>query len=412
MSDPWIPDRADDNAAKGPAAGEVLYQDHGFDEVLPADWSPDGAEWPPPVFATRDRIFARLKALRGGNLGLKRTALGASLVSVNEFARYSRRTAAWLALGRPTAGGELIGSPLCIDWVDDQTVYGGAVVTHIDGALGSIEPGDWYPRADGGHVTGCPYYSGAEDHADRIEIAEWHPDGQVLITQLGYDGRTKILAADSEDQTAGRLEVAPAPPQRGHTRQWGSTVYFEMFPLVLEIARRLSRNSVTFDLYARPIPVFDQSMKDARARFDIDDDTSDDDAREEILAGYQAMLAELSIHLPGDILKVAFLQPHVQGADYALNTVKELRDMLREIAGVPDLTGRTLSGEALKRLYGNFYAESDGLLESLAPAVEDASGLEVEWPHPFDSGAFSASPTGPPPASEETVPQGAADGAA
>lgn len=405
MTDPWIPD-APAAGQTAPPAAEVLYQDHDFDEVLPADWAPESSRWPPPSFHVRNRVFARLRRLRGGDLGLRRGAFGARLVYCNDFARYSSRAANLLAMGRPTVGGSPIPIHLAVEWIDDQTVYGGCIVAYADGELMSVDPSDWYPLEGGGSITAVPWHTGAEEHADRIEITEWAPDGRVHIAQYAYDGHGQIGSWIDGAETAGMLVPAPAPPGRGHTRQWGTSKYYELFPIVAEIARRLSRNSNIFDLYSGPIPVFDQSLKDARARFGVPADDTDDEAREKILDGYRQMLAELSIHLPGDIIGVSFLQPHVQGADYALNAVKELRDMAREVIGMPDLTGRTLSGEALKRLYLPWYAESSVALESTSEAISAATGMEADWPHPFDTGMFDAAAFGPAPAAGETVPAG------
>lgn len=407
MNDPWIPDAHTATNQAVPSAAEVLYQDHDFDEVLPAGWSPENSQWPPTQFQARNRIFTRLRRLRGGDLGLKRGAFGPRLVYCNDFARYSSRAAFMLAMGRPTVGGAAIPIHLAVEWIDDQTVYGGCIVAQVDGELMSIDPEDWYPLEGGGSVTAVPWFTGDQNYADRIEFTEWSPDGNVWIDQYAYNGAGSVGRWMEGDEAEGMLAPAIAPPGRGHTRQWGSTKYYELFPIVAEIARRLSRNSNIFDLYSGPIPVFDQAMKDARSRFDIPDADTDDEAREKILEGYREMLAELSIHLPGDILKVSFLQPHVQGADYALNSIKELRDMGREIIGMPDLTGRTLSGEALKRLYLPWYAESDVMLESASEAITEATGLPASWPHPFDTGMFDAAVTGPPPADEEGIPTGA-----
>ncbi|MXZ01362.1 hypothetical protein F4Y93_12230 [Candidatus Poribacteria bacterium] len=409
MTDPWIPD-AKTPAGDKPPPNQVFYQHHGFDEVLPADWEPEGSQWPHPNFDVRNAIFARLKKLRGGDLGFKDGALGTNLVYVNGFAQYSRRLSYLLAMGRPTLGGERIPIAICVDWIDDLSVFGGAIVAWTDGGFQPVEPADWYPREGGGAVTAIPWHSGEENHADRIEVAEWWPEGQVVIAQHAYDGTSSIGGRLEEEAVAGMIAAAPAPPRRGHTRQWGTTKYPELFPILLEIARRFSRGSKLFDLFSGPIPVFDESETDARRRFNVPADATDDQAKEEILAGQLGVFSEYTIHKDDTTLNVSLLQPHMQGADYALRTTQELIAQAREIANIPDLTGRTLSGEALKRLFVHFYAESDVYLEVLTDTIEDTTGERAEWTHPFDSGMFAAAVTGPPSPDDDTPPPKGGDG--
>ena len=100
------------------------------------------------------------------------------------------------------------------------------------------------------------------------------------------------------------------------------------------------------------------------------------------------MIQEDTIHLPDNLLDISFLQPNVQGATYALTQVTDLREQLREMTGLPDLTGSTLSGEALKRINLHFFVESRTMLNAIRETLEQLLGEPIRWLHPFDTDLF------------------------
>ena len=55
------------------------------------------------------------------------------------------------------------------------------------------------------------------------------------------------------------------------------------------------------------------------------------------------------------------------------------------LTGLPSLTGASMpSGEALKRVFLHFYAESAAMQLDLQAAISLLLGVDVEWEHIFD----------------------------
>ena len=375
--------------------------------VLPRDLE-GRAQWPPEQFRVRDTRIDLLTDLWRGGLG-PATDLGPSPVRLNPFKAYSTRLANFLLLSEPMAMGEIpeeavvesIPTPgevndlvdVAHDCLIDLSRFGGCVLLRVDGALAVPSPATWYPHMDGSTILSRPWATGesGDGEIDRLDLTVI-ADGMGRVETRWYsDQGTLGDVLEVMDLGPCEIEVVARDPREGI---WGSAKYLEMWSIAYEVNRRLSRNSRLFDLFSGPIPVFQQSDVDTDVRFGVD---ADDDAAErqrKVLEGQLGILSEDSLHLPDSVLSVSYLQPNVQGTSYALTQVTDLREMLREMTGLPDLTGQTLSGEALKRLHIHFYAETRALQNSLRLAMERLLGEQIDWPHVFDGGLFA----GPDPA--------------
>ena len=151
-------------------------------------------------------------------------------------------------------------------------------------------------------------------------------------------------------------------------------------------------NSRTLDLYGKPLAVFQDSERDAEARFDIAEDDTQDEAQRKILTGQVGYFENATIHLPDDLTGVDFLQPDTKGVLHSLESIESLTEILRDVSGLPNLQGQTLSGEALKRLFVFFYAETKAIQNSLRLALERILNERVSWEHIFDTDLFSPKP--------------------
>ena len=379
----------------------------------------EGAVWPPRQFRARDGRLALLRSLWEGGFGPDES-LGPNRVGPNPFSQYSTRLANFLLLSEPTVAGEvpdeadvpMLPTPgetndlvdVAHDALINLTRDGGCVLLLIDGALAVPDSATWYPLAGGGDVLARlwsdPAGRDGEDGAlNRLDLTVIR-DGMAERTTHEYDGERIGSPVGAPEMWAAEIEIVARDPRRGI---WGTTAYIAMFSAAYEIARRLSRNSRVLDLYSGPMPVITESLRDAERRFDIPPDTTAAQRDRMILEGQLGMLAEDSIHLPDATMGVTFLQPHVQGASYALQQVTDLRAMLREITGLPDLTGTPLSGRALIQIHLHFYAESSPLQAQLRRAMERLLGVMIDWPHPFDTDMFDA-PTGASPGSPTGTP--------
>ena len=377
--------------------------------------SPWARSGPPAQFAERDNRLALITDLWNGGYGPDED-LGPSPVRWNAFKQYASRLANFLLLSEPMVAGEVpdaadlevVPTPgevntladVCHDALIDLAGYGGTVLMRFGDEAVAVGPATWYPHVDGTDILARTWTDGEDGEENRLDITvidSVMTTGETVTYE--YDGHTIGKVLVSEDLDDVEIEVVARNPRRGI---WGTSKFIEMYPLVYEVARRLSRNSRIFDLYSGPIPVFTESELDAETRFGVPSTDTDAERERAILEGQVGILAEDSIHLPDNIQKISYLQPNVQGTSYALVQVHDLREMLRDITGLPDLSGQTLSGEALKRLYVHFYAETAPMQDSLRLALERLLGVLIDWLHAFDSGLFvdaaAAAPADPEPA--------------
>ena len=388
----------------------MLLDDVSFDVyAIPNDLQP-GRTWPPNRFQTRNDRLADLRGLWAGQLP-RGVDLGPNPVVWNGWRSYSLRLANMLIasppevpqqLEDPAEGVEPVDAPLgqlnpledlAFDAIIDMTRFGGVVLVGYDDGIAVIDPASWYPGEEGEHYIVRTYLEVDPQNPEAVE------DNRIEITMIAdtsittythaFQGHTirEVLGAPMVGM--GALEVVPRDPRMGI---WGASKYLELYSPIVEICRRYSRNSRILDLYSGPVPVFRQGDVDARARFGVQPDEDDDVAQRKILEGQIGMLEADSISLPEDILDVSFLQPNVQGTTYALTQVHDLREQVRAMTGLPDLSGQTVSGEALKRIFVDFYAESRALQNALRAALERLLGEPVVWDHLFDSGLMQSSP--------------------
>ena len=403
----------------------VLLDDIDFDRYIVAGDLSIGANWPPHRFDSRDARLNRLWLLWQGGYP-SRIKLGPNPVLVNLFAGYATRLANLLLMSEPMTtamvtpqddSDALVGqrnplTDICHDSLIDMVRFGGCCLIRLGDQLINASPMSWYPSEQPGvhHFARTLLdgsLPGARDYVlnNVLEITTIsNTERAGFVRRYRWDQgarygtiREELSLVDLPDAS---VEIVPRDPRRGI---WGTSKFIMMFSAVLEIARRYSNNSEILDLYSGPVPVFTESDLDARSRFGVTADDTEAEARAKILAGQLEVVSERTIHLEDNLQGVSYLQPNVQGVTYALTQVTDLREHIRDITGLPDLTGQTVSGDALKRLYVHFYAETAALQLNLRQALERLLGSPLEWPHVFDSDVFAAPVMSPPeqPAEEE-----------
>ncbi|WP_419923565.1 hypothetical protein [Candidatus Poriferisocius sp.] len=381
-----------------------------FDVYIRPDQIGPRKEWPPARFRARNKRLDYLAGLWRGSLGAA-IDLGANPVVVNEFKAYSVKLANLLLMSEPTAPGVSVTAEtieelepntrvmgdengliqVCFDALIDLTRYGGCLLLRLGGGLSVVEPRNWYPTREMGHLFVSPWLSdeAPDIRPDRLDVV-WVAESGVTRDTYAFDGETQIGEhLDGELLGDGRVEVVARDPRQGI---WGSAKYLEIWAPVAEIARRYSTNSRVLDLFTAPSPVFRQGDLDARARFNVTADDTQIQANQKILEGQLGIITGDTIHLPDDLLDIEYLQPQTEGVAHALAQVEAMNMALRDIAGLPNLQGQTLSGEALKRLYIHFYAETSQIQTTLRLALETLLEAAIDWPHIFDSGLFDAEP--------------------
>ena len=80
----------------------------------------------------------------------------------------------------------------------------------------------------------------------------------------------------------------------------------------------------------------------------------------------------------------------MSGIGASLSQVAEMKEAIQTLTGLPSLTGTSVpSGEALKRVFLHFYAESAAMQTDVTDAFSQLLGVDVIWEHVFDQMEFS-----------------------
>ena len=382
-----------------------------FDVYARLDEIGPNKEWPPRRFLERDQRLDYLAGLYRGTLG-PHVKLGTNAVSPNLFKSYSTKLANILLMSEPTAEGvrviadtieeiedhdqpRTVGDvnglvSVCMDSLIDMTRFGGSLLLRLDESLLVPSPRNWYPTRADGDLLVRPYVSdfAPDSNADRVDVLHVVEGASERTTYAWGDGQIGDLV-EAQPLEDAQLEAVARDPRDGI---WGTAKYLDMWPMIAEIARRYSTNSRVLDLFTSPAPIFRQADMDARARFGVGTTDTEAQAQQKIVDGQLGILEAATIHLPDDLLDIDFLQPQTEGVAHALSQVEACMEVLRDVAGFPNLQGQTVSGEALKRVFIHFYAESSQIQTTLRLALERILNTEVEWPHIFDSGMFNQQP--------------------
>ncbi len=362
--------------------------------------------FPPTRFRDRDRRLHLLNALWRGDLGAWGIPPTAGL---NYFHAYSTKLANLLLMspplvGTPDAGSaeeptEMIDeqvsderlnlSDVAYDGLIDMTRYGLAALAVVDNQVEVIDPLTIYPDASGGWWSVHPYISSSAQspEPDRARV-KYYGAGSGIEQDREYSrGQVGTVLAERVFLTTGIVTVQRTP----RIGIWGTATYTEIAAPIIEINRRAAKNSDLLDQYSGPIAVQEMSDVDAEARWPAEqprdpDAPTDAERRAAIVRGVREDFAAGYIQQRDEVVGLSFLQPDVSGVMTSLAQVDEMRTAIQSLTGLPSLAGeyQPPSGEALKRMFLPFYAESSALQESMRLALEELFGEPVEWEHVFD----------------------------
>ena len=392
-----------DGQVTGIRTKPVLVDNVDFNVYVEEGDIAEGKSVPPSRFGTRDKRFELLDNLWQGDFG--KVGLGVNPVIINFFRSYSTKLANLLLMSEPLPGDQQVNddgtttqqaqpgernvlADTAYDSLTDMTKYGGSVLLKLDGDVTTMNPKYWYPTEDGAHFFIRPFTVGDEAFHNRIELT--YVDEAVATRAVHeYSGDRLGPPLNIKRYSDHGVEIVQLDPRNGI---WGTSKYIDLYGAVIEICRRYSVNSRVLDLYGKPLAVFEDSERDAEDRFDVDSDDTADQAQRKILEGQVGTFENATIHLPDNLTGISFLQPDTSGTVNSIEQVESLTEVLREVSGLPNLQGQTLSGEALKRLFVFFYAETKAAQNSLRLALERIYGQRITWEHIFDTDLFSPKP--------------------
>ena len=381
------------------AATDTLTLPVDFDIYITDQDFESGRPWPPDRYATRNQRLDILDRLGRGDLtcleGYKRSD---TPVEPNLFAYYSDRLCDLLLMNPPVAAGfddafqeTLV--KVAYDGLRDMGQYGGTILAVVGDGLAAYHPSRWYPARDGDYIIQVIQPDGpdegSDEGSDKRTLRVWFFSDEDTVTETVYavDGNAVGAQRSSSSLGAGALTVVPKRPCVGI---WGTSKYLGMATLVREIARQESSSARTLALSGRPIPVIEESDMDARDRFDVP--TTDTDARAEakIIEGYTDMLLQDFVRLVDCGLKLSYAQPDVSGVTVGQAQVGQILDLWRDFASLPDMAATAdMTATEARLQFLSFWAETQADLNMLRSALSGLVGVEIVWPHLFESDLFT-----------------------
>ena len=389
---------------------KILLNNIDFDLVVEDSEIVVGAEWPPSRFNDRNAFFELLELLYEGGWP-KTLDFGPNPVLVNLFEAYITRLANLLTMSEPTMDTSIVPVDDSLNPIGQrntllETVYdclvsmvkfGGMVAVWYKDGIVIENPVGWYPSVEPGkHHLFSTYH-------DPARKKDSDSDNVLSVTTIGTNGGQvrffNWLDGKIGDQFGYEeypdlsIVVVPRAPRRGI---FGTSKFVAMYSPALEISRRYSRNSDILDASTGPKGVVQASQTDIDHLAMISADDSNTEKKQKRKSWLKSLFFSDVIAVPETVLGVQYLQPSVQGVPYALTQSTDIREQLRDITGLPDLSGQTVSGDALKRIFVHFYAETAALQLALTQGLERLTGAPIDWPHVFDTQLFAAEIMSPP----------------
>ena len=370
--------------------------------LKPIDWTSEAldlpedhtsVDWPPRVVQPRlDRLMLYWELFEGD---FDRVTADQLRVQQNLFYRIPVGVADRLTDEPPDSGDETLNETLlgvAYNGVIDMCRYGAALVwTSPDNEIEVLDPRYWVPTING-WVYGVPKTNPADGIEDRIEIMGQAGDiyyEEVRVYTSGMIGG--LLDGSDGFQTTfdDTLQIVPLNPTRG---EWGTSMFDAIGPAVIEIGVRLTDSSEALAQFKAPMMTARGAKKDINdISVAAEDPTLSYAERQEIV---NTDLSETGfgehnlVYIPSTLqdINAVTWDPHV---DEQLMMVEEMKALIEYISRVPGLTGANpeqgMSGVALKIVHAPFYVMSKSIQNMLVKAIRDSSGIQVTWPHPFDS---------------------------
>ena len=384
-----------------------------YDVLTPLSYWTGRPTFPPePAKGRVERINLHRRLFRGDLAPILTT--GSQRVEINYF----ERTSLFLAdLMASPASLEVRGGPDDLDLVPlvlrtvhrmalDQSRYGTGIL--LAGASGETPelhyryPGALFPATqpgpDGRWASWALAYeqpspNGAE--AGPLEVITYG-GGTYRRRTIGAQPVEGVAAPGEESVVMDNpLYVVQRWPDAGG---WGLPIYQSMIPLVAELCRRASSNSISLDRHERPIVVEetdDRALAFAPEQSDLGAQLRQETAQ----AAREDWRAQDVAQLPQGVKGVSYLQwdaqmqgagAHIQRVMDALYTTTSIPAALYSASG-----SGTVSGVALRRLYAPTYVYIDLVIASLRPTLEAALGAAmqsagrderptIEWANPLD----------------------------
>ena len=379
--------------------------------------------WPPERFSARNERLQLLNDFWYGKLNRLLPEADPTIfrVTANRFRVDTSDVVNLLMLAPIETNWDQIGEDALRDTTSalltDQVRYGGAILVARGKPLAGgggvellvIDPRCYYPCVGGGWVVVRPYVSDVaqSDLADRAHIIVAQPDGtaESSVWDWAYTdpiegkGTRTGLGKRLEEPTDWGLAFSSIIPKSPVVEAWGTPVFEDLAPLMLDAALiRGIRSSALID-NLRPCVVASVNLKDAQ-RLTLAEGTIDENDRRALIrvwarAVKEMLRSDVPIIVP-EILGLDYLQAGTGPMDVATEHLAELGEEMSRISGLPALFyeggGQSWSGVAMKEAATPFYGRTVSMVRRTSRAYEavlnplraNGETVTVGWEHYFD----------------------------
>ena len=290
----------------------------------------------------------------------------------------------------------------------DMVRYGGSILETgrvsegEDGSfrLNTVDPRYWYPVDGGGHVFFRTFVSPASETSqpDRARLTAVRPDGSTEVTTYEWQASGQLGAVIGEPEELGEtlVTVVARSPRRG---DWGTSAFPRMMSPVLEITKRLTKNSMVLDKNSDPrieVAMDDGSAQQLYGGSTVAGSAEADEAIRKGLRGeYQGQDGS-----GPDVVRLRNAKQRARylefGADYLPNTqvqkelMMEVLHMTSYLPGLLQSFNNPASGVALQQQFFPLWAETRDMHLDVANRMQEAlswafgGDVELDWPHVFE----------------------------
>ena len=390
--------------------------------------------WPPTRFRNRNYKLELMDDLWDGDFSRFVKNKRSTRVSFNHFRKITTFTVDMLMSSRATLnvedlmrGGDLVDA-LCRT-ITDQMKYGGSTVLGFVYGSGDeedeaedvlellvVEPQYFYPLLEGGFIVAIPFISekATGDEYDKARVIVAQPDEDNGL--LKFRDSIYTRSGSSSDRTGGGLSEEDGSEVRTGAASakvilrspitsygWGTPIFNDIAPLVLEQSIRLSSFSHVLNANEKPTLAFKTGDgesnlltvdQDVRLR-DVDQRETYRKYAQEVVTTYMREIMRQDVAtniLWGDAKYIEFTG-QLSASQFFIQHLHQLISMSTGIPQVLYETGTPTSGVALDEMLIGLYLSTLAIFNRTKRGMEellndlvgvDDGNVQLEWDHYID----------------------------
>ena len=381
--------------------------------ILDIERVKSGASYPFDAFRARNQRLDTLTRLYEGDMSEFIGSDEDLRVPVNLFRRVATLTSDLLMIAPPEIEGVDFGDEFLNTFheaVSDVTInsiiYGmGYFLVEVaagEVSIESIAPSSVFRTNTGWAISDFVVTSSSLDGTpNQIEMLDIHEEGSAETSTRVFtgDAQNGVIGMEVESDTPTSLAAVIPVPRPPFDGTWGLSLYPDILPLVLELSRRYSGNSVVLSAHEHPKLVTWIDTQELETRGELFDPTAST-LEEKLAAGKMDLASELR----DDVLAVTATNQRVEYLTWDANLeasaaqIDRIKGEINAMTGIPSILEgeqNIPSGVALRRMLIPLYAATRSLqssltlraqlaVQSLQVLMGQSPSATVLWMHPLE----------------------------